>query len=201
MFPDEVLPHTEFIRFGGRVTCSALPIVRYRNPETAQRDHRAARAARGDDRQPARLHARGRQPPQARRRRSGSATRPRSIRTGCSIRARCEATCRCGPEHAGALPLLPSASRELPCRDPRPRARRAGGGAPRGRPARPLCGQIRSGACGRRSGATITTRPRNQARLADYVRAAARRRRADRAIPGLELRHAGHAQGLFRSHA
>lgn len=33
MFPDEVLPHTEFIRFGGRVTCSALPIVRYRNPE------------------------------------------------------------------------------------------------------------------------------------------------------------------------
>src|SRR6185437_4548205 len=29
MFPDEVLPHTEFIRFGGRVTCSALPIVRY----------------------------------------------------------------------------------------------------------------------------------------------------------------------------
>jgi FAD/FMN-containing dehydrogenase len=31
MFPDEVLPHTEFIRFGGRVTCSALPIVRYRD--------------------------------------------------------------------------------------------------------------------------------------------------------------------------
>jgi FAD/FMN-containing dehydrogenase len=33
MFPDEVLPHTEFIRFCGRVTCSALPIVRYRNAE------------------------------------------------------------------------------------------------------------------------------------------------------------------------
>jgi len=31
MFPDEVLPHTEFIRFAGRVTCSALPIVRYTN--------------------------------------------------------------------------------------------------------------------------------------------------------------------------
>ena len=29
MFPDEVLPHLEFIRFGGRMTCSALPIVRY----------------------------------------------------------------------------------------------------------------------------------------------------------------------------
>ena len=29
MFPDEVLPHLEFIRFGGRLTCSALPIVRY----------------------------------------------------------------------------------------------------------------------------------------------------------------------------
>ena len=33
LFPDEVLPHTEFIRFGGRVTCSALPIVRYRGAE------------------------------------------------------------------------------------------------------------------------------------------------------------------------
>ncbi len=28
MFPDEVLPHLEFIRFAGKVTCSALPIVR-----------------------------------------------------------------------------------------------------------------------------------------------------------------------------
>jgi FAD/FMN-containing dehydrogenase len=33
MFPDEVLPHLEFIRFGGKVTCSALPIVRYTTPE------------------------------------------------------------------------------------------------------------------------------------------------------------------------
>ena len=33
MFPDEVLPHLEFIRFGGRVTCSALPVVRYTTPE------------------------------------------------------------------------------------------------------------------------------------------------------------------------
>jgi FAD/FMN-containing dehydrogenase len=33
MFPDEVLPHTEFIRFGGRLTCSALPIVRYTTAE------------------------------------------------------------------------------------------------------------------------------------------------------------------------
>ncbi|MBV1693872.1 MAG: FAD-binding oxidoreductase [Hyphomicrobiales bacterium] len=31
MFPDEVLPHLEMIRFGGRVTCSSLPIVRYRD--------------------------------------------------------------------------------------------------------------------------------------------------------------------------
>jgi len=29
LFPDEVLPHLEFIRFGGRVTCSALPVIRY----------------------------------------------------------------------------------------------------------------------------------------------------------------------------
>ncbi len=33
MFPDEVLPHLEFIRFGGKVTCSALPIVRYTTEE------------------------------------------------------------------------------------------------------------------------------------------------------------------------
>ena len=33
MFPDEVLPHTEFIRFAGRITCSALPIVRFTTEE------------------------------------------------------------------------------------------------------------------------------------------------------------------------
>ena len=33
MFPDEVLPHLEFIRFAGRLTCSALPIVRYTTEE------------------------------------------------------------------------------------------------------------------------------------------------------------------------
>jgi len=32
-FPDEVLPHHEFIRFGGRMTASALPILRYTTPE------------------------------------------------------------------------------------------------------------------------------------------------------------------------
>jgi len=30
LFPDEVLQHLEFIRFNGRVTCSGLPVVRYR---------------------------------------------------------------------------------------------------------------------------------------------------------------------------
>jgi FAD/FMN-containing dehydrogenase len=33
LFPDEVLQHLEFIRFNGRVTCSGLPVVRYRNPD------------------------------------------------------------------------------------------------------------------------------------------------------------------------
>jgi len=33
MFGDEVIPHLEFIRFGGRVTCSALPVVRYSTAE------------------------------------------------------------------------------------------------------------------------------------------------------------------------
>lgn len=32
-FPDEVIPHHEFIRFGGRLTASALPILRYSTPE------------------------------------------------------------------------------------------------------------------------------------------------------------------------
>ncbi len=33
MFPDEVLQHLEFIRFNGRVTCSGLPVVRYKNAD------------------------------------------------------------------------------------------------------------------------------------------------------------------------
>jgi FAD/FMN-containing dehydrogenase len=33
MFPDEVLPHLEFIRYAGRVTCSGLPVVRYSTAE------------------------------------------------------------------------------------------------------------------------------------------------------------------------
>jgi FAD/FMN-containing dehydrogenase len=33
LFPDEVLQHLEFIRFGGHVTCSALPVVRYTNAD------------------------------------------------------------------------------------------------------------------------------------------------------------------------
>lgn len=33
MFPDEVLQHLEFIRFNGDVTCSGLPVVRYRDPQ------------------------------------------------------------------------------------------------------------------------------------------------------------------------
>jgi FAD/FMN-containing dehydrogenase len=33
MFPDEVLQHLEFIRFNGKVTCSGLPVVRYKSPD------------------------------------------------------------------------------------------------------------------------------------------------------------------------
>ncbi|MGL4439630.1 MAG: FAD-binding oxidoreductase [Bosea sp. (in: a-proteobacteria)] len=33
MFEGEVIPHCEFIRFGGRMTCSALPLVIYKTPE------------------------------------------------------------------------------------------------------------------------------------------------------------------------
>lgn len=33
MFEGEVLPHLEFIRFAGNITCSALPILRYTTPE------------------------------------------------------------------------------------------------------------------------------------------------------------------------
>ena len=33
LFPDEVLQHLEFIRFGGRVTCSGLPVVRFHSAD------------------------------------------------------------------------------------------------------------------------------------------------------------------------
>ena len=33
LFPDEIIGHCEFIRFGGRVTASALPVLRYTTPE------------------------------------------------------------------------------------------------------------------------------------------------------------------------
>ena len=33
MFPDELLGHCEFIRFAGRITASALPVVRFTTPE------------------------------------------------------------------------------------------------------------------------------------------------------------------------
>lgn len=33
LFPDELIPHCEFIRFAGNVTCSALPVIRYRGKE------------------------------------------------------------------------------------------------------------------------------------------------------------------------
>jgi FAD/FMN-containing dehydrogenase len=32
-FPDELLQHLEFQRVGGRITCSALPVIRYTTPE------------------------------------------------------------------------------------------------------------------------------------------------------------------------
>jgi FAD/FMN-containing dehydrogenase len=33
LFPDELMPHLEFQRFGGRVTASGLPLVRYTTKE------------------------------------------------------------------------------------------------------------------------------------------------------------------------
>jgi FAD/FMN-containing dehydrogenase len=33
LFPGEVIAHCEFIRFGGRMTCSALPLIIYKDPE------------------------------------------------------------------------------------------------------------------------------------------------------------------------
>jgi hypothetical protein len=32
-FPDELMQHLEFQRVGGRVTCSALPVIRFSTPE------------------------------------------------------------------------------------------------------------------------------------------------------------------------
>ncbi|RYC31057.1 FAD-binding oxidoreductase [Lichenibacterium minor] len=45
LFPDELLGHCEFIRFGGRITASALPVIRYTTPErlsTIMAAHEAA---------------------------------------------------------------------------------------------------------------------------------------------------------------
>ena len=33
LFPDELIQHTEFIRFAGNITCSALPVIRYTTKE------------------------------------------------------------------------------------------------------------------------------------------------------------------------
>jgi FAD/FMN-containing dehydrogenase len=33
LFPDEMFQHLEFIRFGGHITCSGLPVVRYRDAQ------------------------------------------------------------------------------------------------------------------------------------------------------------------------
>ncbi len=41
LFGDEVWHHLEFIRFGGRVTASALPVVRFTSRERIVRDRRA----------------------------------------------------------------------------------------------------------------------------------------------------------------
>ena len=65
MFPDEVLPHTEFIRFAGRITCSALPIVRYTTEERLNEIIALHEKQRRVHRQPACLHAGGRHAAQA----------------------------------------------------------------------------------------------------------------------------------------
>jgi hypothetical protein len=33
LFPEELIPHLEFVRFGGRVTASGLPLIRYTTAE------------------------------------------------------------------------------------------------------------------------------------------------------------------------
>ena len=73
MFPDEVLPHTEFIRFAGRITCSALPIVRYTTEERLNEIIALHEKQRRVHRQPACLHAGGRHAAQERPARTSSA--------------------------------------------------------------------------------------------------------------------------------
>ena len=70
LFPGEVLQHLEFIRFGGSVTCSALPVVRYSNADRLNEIMRLHEQRGVHIANPACLHCRGRQPLQARRCRS-----------------------------------------------------------------------------------------------------------------------------------
>ena len=111
MFPDEVLPHLEFIRFGGRVTCSALPIVRYTTAERLNEIIALHEAARRLHRQSARLHAGGWEPAQARRCRPdrlqgrGRSLRPAQSGQDAHLRSGADLTRRARP-----LSLLPPAA-------------------------------------------------------------------------------------------
>ena len=158
MFPDEVLQHLEFLRFGGQVTCSGLPVVRY---TTAERLNEIIRLHEENGvyiANPARLHRRGRQPLQARRRRParlqarGRSLRPAQSRQDAQLRA-----ARINL-HAGAVCLLPPARRQFSCRDPQRGIGRPAAGRTHGRSARSLCGRFRSGAVGASGAATTTTR-------------------------------------------
>ena len=87
-------------------------------------------------RQSACLHARGRQPPQAHRRRSARLQGARSIRYGLLNPGKMRtATCRCGTERlvpcASSTSICHPAARKLPRRDPRRGARRTDGSRPR----------------------------------------------------------------------
>jgi hypothetical protein len=81
LFGDELIPHLEFLRVGGQITASGLPIVRFTTEIRLKQIIAEHRAHGVVDRQPARVHAVGWRRAQTGRCRP---TRIKPIRTGCS---------------------------------------------------------------------------------------------------------------------
>ncbi len=93
LFPDEVLQHLEFIRFNGRVTCSGLPVVRCVTRTGIDWMKSSACTRSVGSISPIRTCLRLRMAAvTSASMRISWASSTKSIRTGCSIPAKCEAS-------------------------------------------------------------------------------------------------------------
>ncbi len=208
LFPEEIIPHCEFIRFGGRVTASALPVVRFTTPERLDeiiRLHEAngvmianphvvtledgSRHKRADADQ---LGFKQEVDPQG-------LLNPGKMRSFVPRSVRVPAT-PWAERHARSLSLLSSVAGKLPRGDQGRGAGRSRGSRTRGRSPRPLRGGLRSCPHGRRAAALSRYRPQ-PGRARNLCGAATGRRGAGGAVPDLVLRRPGNAEGLLRPFA